>query len=196
VLAASGAIDSGLLGGLGVICLVILTITLWRRSQQRRATARDLTREQRARLRDQEQLRQAMEELLAQLEETATRVDTQIAARTTKLEELLRQADERVLGTTAGGTAVPAGGTAVLAGGTAVLAGGTAVPAGGTAVPAGGTAVPAVKPHGDQRQRVCELADQGKTPIAIAEALHMPIGEVELILNVRHLSSVGPPWPT
>ncbi len=156
MLAANGAIDSGLLGMLGVICLVILTLTLWRRSQQRRATARELTREQRARLRDQEELRQAMEELLAQLEEAATRIDAQITTRTTKLEELLQQVDQRVLGA---------------------------------------AAVSAVKARADQRQRVCELADQGSTPIAIAEELHLPVGEVELILNVRGLSSVGPPPP-
>ena len=147
MLATSGAIDSGLLGMLGVLCLVILTLTWWRRSQQRRTTARALTREQRARLRDQEQLRQSLAELLTQLEETAARVDAQIAARTTKLEDLLRQVDQRALGN-----------------------------------------VSAVK-AGDQHQRVYKLADQGATALAIAEALQMPIGEVELILNVRSFSA-------
>jgi hypothetical protein len=159
VLASSGAIDSGLLGTLGALCLVILTLAFWRRSQQGRSTAREVTREQRARLRDQEQLRQAMQELLAQLEETATRVDAQVGTRITKLEELLRQADERLV----------------------------------TEV---GRAGGVRETCHDQCPRVCELADQGKTPIAIAEALNMPVGEVELMLDVRRLSSVGPPRPT
>ncbi len=34
--------------------------------------------------------------------------------------------------------------------------------------------------------RVCELAAAGRSAVSIAEELDMPVGEVELVLNIRH----------
>lgn len=158
-LGTSGATDNGVLVLLGALCLVILSISVWRRAQPRRATARELTREQRARLRDQEELRKSMDELLVQLEEAATRINTQLDARTANLEALLRRTDERI-----------------------------ARPAAPVAVPTD-KPPPAADAGPPQAQRVCDLADKGTPPIAIADALHMPVGEVELILNLRSYSA-------
>lgn len=162
-LGTGGAIDNGVLVLLGVLCLVILSVSMWRRAQQRRATPRELTREQRARLRDQKELRKSMEELLVQLEEAATRINAQIDARMANLEALLRLADKHITR------------------------------------PAAPVAAPAEKPPRAadagpaQFQRVCDLADKGSPAIAIAEALQMPVGEVELMLNLRSYS--GAPSP-
>ena len=104
-----------------------------------------------------------MEELLAQLEEAATRINAQIDARMANLEALLRLADKHITR------------------------------------PAAPVAAPAEKPPRAadagpaQFQRVCDLADKGSPAIAIAEALQMPVGEVELMLNLRSYS--GAPSP-
>jgi len=37
----------------------------------------------------------------------------------------------------------------------------------------------------DRRRRIYELADAGNTPITIADTLRIPLGEVELLLNLR-----------
>lgn len=39
--------------------------------------------------------------------------------------------------------------------------------------------------YGDLRQAVWRLADEGKSPVEIAEALGVPRGEVLLLLNLR-----------
>ncbi len=159
-LAASGAIDNSLLVLLGVLCLVILSVSLLRQLQHRRVTARDLTREQRARLRDQQELQGSLEELLVQLEETAARINAQIDARLTRLEAAIRAADERV-----GRLDDPVRGQRF------------------GALPT--TPPPPAEASAPKSQRVCELADKGTSALAIADALAMPIGEVELILNLR-----------
>ncbi len=165
-LGASGAIDNGVLILVGVLCLVIVAISVWRRAQQRSALARDLTREQRARLRDQQEVRQSLEELLVQLDEVTTRINTQLDTRMTRLEAMLRLADER-----------------------------TGQPTEPAAAPA--EAPPPAAPRvaadvgGRRWQRVYELADQGTSPIAIAEALQLPVGEVELVLDLRGYSKGG-----
>ncbi|MFZ5814015.1 MAG: hypothetical protein ACOY93_01755 [Bacillota bacterium] len=69
----------------------------------------------------------------------------------------------------------------------------TAVPEVAAAVqpePAAAPVAPAEQPakpprYSDLRQAVFALADQGKSPLEIAEALSVPRGEIQLILNLR-----------
>ena len=88
--------DNGFFYLLAVLCLVMLSVSMLRRSHQRRATSRDLTREQRARLRDQSQIRQSMEELLLQLEEVSRRINAQVDTKFVKLETVIKDADARI----------------------------------------------------------------------------------------------------
>ncbi len=162
-LGTGSATDSGLLVLLGGLCLVILTVSVYRRAQQRRASARDLTREQRARLRDQQELRKSMEDLLGQLEEAAVRINAHIDDRTARLDAALRAADERIARL---GIASPQ-----------------------PPVPDAHERTPPAEPLPARSRRVCELADRGTPSIAIADALKMPVGEVELILNLRNYQS-------
>jgi hypothetical protein len=86
--------------GLWVPLLVFLGIALLliqlRRHQFRSTTARDVTREQFARLRDERGVQQAMDKLLLQLEELSRRINAQVDTRFLKLETVIRDADDRI----------------------------------------------------------------------------------------------------
>jgi hypothetical protein len=173
-----GATDSSVPLLLGALCLAILFVGLLRRWQQRTATGRDLTRAQLARLREQREVQQSMEELLGQLEEASDRINAQLDARFAKLEELIAAADERCGRPSGPDPAIPASTLAALE---------------------PSPAAPAAEPSKPQscdgletrRRRILELADAGTAPAAIADALHAPIGEIELMLNLHSFEQRG-----
>ena len=232
--------DSGFVYLLAVLCLVMLSVSVLRRSHQRRATSRDLTREQLARLRDQTHIRQSMEELLLQLEDVSRRINAQVDTRFMKLETVIRDADARIarleqltnaprseghFPTTR--TTAPSPGaqspapqpppTRAAAPTPAAKADAPpwlnptpaatdefqpglplgAPPADANTSPDGRTAasVPARPSESEtdrqadrtqeRRTRIYELADGGAAPMTIADTLQIPLGEVELILNLR-----------
>ncbi len=163
-----GVLDSGFAILLVVMCLVMLSVSMLRRSHQRRATTRDLTREQFARLRDQKEVRSSMDDLLVQLEEASRRINAQVDTRFAKLEAVIREADEKIVRLEQMGHAAAP-----------IQRAATPSPA---TIPT--TAAPAIS-RGEQRGRIYELADKGTTVVTIADALSMPLGEVELILSLR-----------
>jgi hypothetical protein len=165
-----GATDSSVPLLLGALCLVILFVSLLRRWQQRSATGRELTRAQLARLRELREVQQSMDELLGQLEEVSERINAQLDTRFAKLEALIAATDGC----------------------------GQRTPVTEPASPA--MAVVATETCNDletRRRRILELGDTGTAPAAIADALHAPIGEVELTLNLRSYEQHGAhPAPT
>lgn len=82
-----------LLAFLGVALLLIQL----RRHQFRTTSARDVTRDQSARLRDQRGVQQAMDQLLLQLEELSRRINAQVDTKFLKLETVIRDADDRIV---------------------------------------------------------------------------------------------------
>ena len=204
-----GATDNGFYLPLVVLCLVMLSVSMLRRSQHRSATTRDLTREQLARLRDQKDVRQSMDDLLTQLEEVSRRVNAQVETRFVKLETVIRDADDRIArlellapsakapqhvsgitspaandteSATKGSSDFQPGIAGVVSRATSSLPPSAANPvAESAAVP------PASQPMSreERRRRIYELADAGTTPMTIADTLQVPLGEVELILSLR-----------
>jgi hypothetical protein len=194
----SSTVDSSLLLVLGGLCLAMISVALVRWVRERRVTSRDLTREQRARLREQQEVRRSMEELLTQLEEVSDRINAQTDAQFARLAELIAAADQRIAqleppGDRPRAAAHPKGQPAPVASSflseapprTAELA----VPPGAPplrSATARASATPAPGASRSERfRRIYELADSGSTPIAIADALSLPLGEVELILTLR-----------
>lgn len=155
-----GTTDNYLYLLLGLLCLVMLSVAWWRRSRERRVTAREVTREQVARLRDQDEIRQSMEVLLSQLEEVSRRVSAQVDTELAKLTALIGQADERI----------------------AQLQGRPDMRAVTSSPPPVRNSPPA---RTERCARIYELADVGTPPLTIADTLQLPLGEVELVLNLR-----------
>ena len=200
--------DSGFSYLLIVLCLVMLSVSMLRRTHQRRATARDLTREQLARMRDQTNIRQSMEELLLQLEDVSRRINAQVDTKFARLETVVRDADERIarlqgltgrkrLPTSAVSDTPPTSSPSQKRSPTGPVPGEAFKPGrpAGTA-PAKSDRPPASlvepvspkpAPNGpsDRKAKVYEMADAGAKPMTIADTLQIPLGEVELLLNLR-----------
>jgi len=197
------AVDNGLALLVIMLCLVMLSVAMLRRSQQRQATARQVAREQVARLRDQRELHQSMDDLLVQLEEVSRRVSAQVDTRFAKLEAVIREADERIarleqlFADSAPRKAAPHRPTALQADATprdGVASADSTPQESGTqevTMPRGAQSTASSSCVGpgtyqQRRQRVYEMADAGASAIVIADALQMPLGEVELLLNLRN----------
>jgi hypothetical protein len=168
------ALDNGFFLLLAMLCLVMLSVAMLRRSQQRQATAREVTREHMARLRDQHNLRGSMDDLLVQLEEVARRVNAQVDTRFAKLEAVIHDADQRIarLEQLTGRVTTPAPPL-------------TAPEPAASPPPDPAPPRPPTTPPDERRRRIFDLADQGTSALVIADALQLPIGEVELILSLR-----------
>ncbi len=201
----SSSVDSSLLWALGGLCLAMISVALVRWVRERRVTARDLTREQRARLRDQEEVRRSMEELLTQLEEVADRINAQTGARFAELQDLIAAADQRIAQLQgavdrpdnrdrprcddrprARATAVP---PPVSTPADHALSPALAEPP-VVSAPVSAVAPPATA-RSERFRRIYELADSGSTSIAIADALRLPLGEVELVLSLRRYKAAA-----
>jgi len=196
VVGAIGLTD-GVGYALGALCLVLLSVGVWRYAWERRATAREVTREQRARLRDLDRIRRSMEELLQRLEESARQIDTQAEQRIRALQALMREVDERIAQVRAVPTANPPGAEMSASSPTSCPPSVTP-PAHQPDTPAAPTSWPALteteaRDVVRRRQCICEWADAGTPRARIAEMLGIPLGEVELVLNLREFARQSSP---
>ena len=182
--------DDGMVTLLLVLCAIVIMVVLLRRHQFRGTTHRDMARDHVARIRDQHRLRESMDELLVQLEEVSRRVGAQVDTKFAKLEKVIRDADERVarlegvLGRSGGEFAEPR--AAPPSAPTGAAASLLRSRAGGDFESQAEQRAPAA-PVDPRFERIYELVDAGASPIKVAEQLDMPLGEVELILNLRKL---------
>jgi hypothetical protein len=201
ILSASESAGNGMLTVLLVLCATVIMVMLLRRHQFRKTTGRDVAREQIARIRDQRELRQSMDDLLVQLEELSRRVGAQVDTKFAKLETVIRDADDRiarlehVLGSLDGKQVTARTGSRQTRPAPSAPAVSKAVPSAPSARETGrdpdhesAPVAPAASQHSDPRfGRVCELVDAGASPIEAAEQLGLQLGEVELILNLRKM---------
>jgi hypothetical protein len=192
ILSLSDSGNNGLMMLMLVLCATVIMIVLLRRHQFRGTSRREMARDHVSRIRDQHRLRQSMDELLVQLEEASRRVGAQIDTKFAKLETVIQDADDRlarlehVLGRLGGEKAA----SRASAGGRSTR------PASITRTPptSGAEKVARNSPGRSPGEapdpsfeRVYELIDAGASPLKTAEQLGLPLGEVELILNLRKL---------
>lgn len=141
-------------------------------------------------LAQQRSVERDMSNLLVELSEMARQMTAQIDNRATKLELLIREADEKIAtlraaasngrGRDENGEAAPF---------TRPGAGADTAPStrqGEAADPPAPTAAPAADLIGDRHAAVYGLADAGRSPLQIAQQLGRPTGEIELILALRN----------
>lgn len=183
---AQGDLQNGLFMIVVVLCAITVMLMLLRRRQFRQVTGRDLVREQVARLRDQHQVRASLDDLLLQLEQLQREINAQLDTKFARLEAVVRDADDRIarLGALLGRQ--PAA-TAEQPEPAIRAADGEPAPQPPTAArpsPAAPSRQPA-PPLNPEHRRVYDMTDAGHSPIKVAEALGLTLGEVELILNLR-----------
>ena len=154
-----------------VAVTTLVLIATRRRLRDRQPSLKDYGRQQKARLRDQQNIKHDMEELAVQLQQVARQVNSQIDTRFAKLESCIADADQRIerlerLLRRAGGHE-------------------------GVDVTLADQPAPSPQRDGDTikidpiHQEIYRLADEGKSPPEIARQLARTTGEVELILNLR-----------
>lgn len=202
ILSASDNASNGMMMVLLVLCATTIMIMLLRRHQFRGVTGRDMARDHLARIRDQHKLRESMDQLLVELEEVSRRVGAQVDTKFVKLETVIRDADDRIArledllaGLERRGRSAspahrrdersrPAAPTAKEPTAATPARQATNKNDGAGSTPTGH---PPAEPTDSRFRRVYELVDAGASPIKAAEQLGMPLGEVELILNLRRL---------
>lgn len=150
--------------------LLLITVALLARLRKRRRRAAVAgsgegggitARERLERYRQEKGVRHDLESLMVEIEQLAKRMGSQLDAKTVQLEALIRQADDRLDQLRRASDGGPVTGSA-------------------TAEP---PAAPAGPSDADPLARsVCELAEQGLSPIDIARRLDEHVGKVELIL--------------
>ncbi|MBN2447559.1 MAG: hypothetical protein JXO22_12575 [Phycisphaerae bacterium] len=206
---AAGALTDNLLP----LAMVILAIGIgmWTlRNAQRRARQRSPARDLLDQSREERDVRRSMDTMMVELEEFARRVNAQIDTKAAKLEQLIRDADDRLSQLNAA-SGSPAARVAASAS--------TARPFGANPAdrppaafnrpaidhvvddseeappPSGGvssasqvrqdtSASGRLRPTDERSIEICSLADAGQTPLQIAQSLEMPVGEIELVLRL------------
>jgi len=151
-----------LLGLLGLVTAV--AITMWR--------GKPLPDSPRARRRDfaspertTAQIRDDLETLLVEVQKLSDRLERRLDEKNTAIQDAIKDADQRIFAMRALVQAMREN-------------------------PPAAAATP--NPVDERTQRIYDLADQGRAAIEIAQKLEEPLGEVELILNLRKTFSLAP----
>lgn len=182
------SLPDSLTGPLGMVlvavCAVGILVTLLRGHLFRTASARDLTREQRARLRDQVEIRDQIAELMAQLEQAAQRSAEQIDAKLVEIKESLVAADQRIarLGEPASAPVKRGGGDPAGARSDTVRR------RDAVSLAPREPLTPLVTGADPRRDQVWRSLEAGQSPAQIAEQLKLPLGEIELLANLHGYS--------
>ena len=190
VLSITSGADNGMAMVLLVLCAIVIMVVLLRRHQFRGTPRRDMARDHVARRRDQRQVRQTMDELLVQLEEVSRSVGAQVETKFAKLEKVIRDADDRIArleGVLERSGSEPSAAPASTPPTTPKVAARPSRDGAGREPQRHPEPIPPIQPVDPRFQRVYDLVDAGTSTIRAAEQLNLPLGEVELILNLRKL---------
>lgn len=159
-----------------LVGIVLMVISLRRRSEHRERPPSEVARDYARRVRDHEPVKGDMEALLVEIQEMARQISAQLDTKFAKLDVLLRDADDRIrqlerLTTQAGRPGVD------------------------VTVDDDGPRIAVAPTDGngngltDEQRKIYGLADAGRTAIEIAQQTGQNPGEVELILALRRKAS-------
>jgi len=184
----------------GLATFVLLTIVLALRRKSDEASSRLHRRELDAANRQAVAIRQDMAELLSELRALSERIDRQLDDKCGELRGAIEEADRRIASLSELiGSSQRAGGVAATSGQSPVLRGRSAMNDSAPqpdpvhtrleepiADPCMSAVENAASDPDVRAGRIHRLADQGLTAPEIARRLEEPLGEVELILNLRN----------
>ena len=140
-----------------VVGLTILMLSTRRKLRDHQQQTHPTARERFTELEREVKTTRNVEEVMLELDQLSRQIHGRLDTKFAKLETAIRDADQRI----------------------ARLGQSPGTPAGEPP-----TAAPAAREK--RRRQVYEMADAGNDAMAIADALQLPLGEVELILNVRN----------
>ncbi|MEM1329978.1 MAG: hypothetical protein AAGG07_05405 [Planctomycetota bacterium] len=126
--------------------------------------------------------RESLETVMADCEELAQRMASIMEAKAARLETLIADADERLAKLE---RSEQRGATPSLAAEPEVRLPRRTHSGDQRPEPPTSPAAPEPDQHGDMRQRIYDLADQGLSPVQIAQRTSQPTGQVELVLALR-----------
>jgi hypothetical protein len=222
VLGMTDSVQSGFLAALLVFAAVSISLLLVRRKYARTTSNRETGRDAVERIKDTQRIRDVADDLLVRLEQVAREVNAELDTKFTRLECVVRDADDRIarlqhlLAQVSAETSQgPELKTQDSARSESAITTPPPVKAASVSkrstvdqsrqhrravnstensgqsderAPAGSEASGArQRPTDPHRQRVYDMFDAGRPLIQIAEALDLPLGEVELILNLREM---------
>jgi hypothetical protein len=175
--------NSLMLIGASALCFIVLmTIAMRRRVGEKMGAPKFTSRERLEELTAHRGMRDDMQELLVELEELARKINAQIDTKFAKLEASIADADRRIVelrGLAGTRDAAASGKPARTSNGLNIV-----VDDAGAQATSDADAAPRDDVD-DRRRRVYALADAGKSPLEIAEAVGQTPGEIELILSLR-----------
>ncbi len=182
-----------------VIVVTMIMISTRRRAADRGSSPRAYAREQLAKVREQEGMRDDLQELMMQLEKLAREINAQVDTRFAKLEKAIADADARLaeLKRLGVGEATPVETVQEQPADGPVLEPRESTPTESdrgkgvvdeVAADSGdATADEPVDAAESVERRIVELSRAGKSPLEIARALGRDVGEVELIIKLKGL---------
>lgn len=165
--------NAPIIGALALLAMVLLSISIRRRARERMGPPTQTARERLQELAEQRGVRDDMEQLLAELQDLARKINAQIDTKFAKLEAAIADADRRIAALDRLIHQQAGGGIDVTVGDETPSGEGPSSPSPPPAAP------------DTAHARVYELADAGKSPVEIAQATGRTPGEVELILALR-----------
>lgn len=207
MLADAVTLENGMIFVVGALALTFLSLGWARRAQRRMASSTERNREDLRLMREQATLPSTMSELMVQLEDFSRRINAQLDTKFARLETVVRDADDRIARLEAllkqtgqtkpqptpkaqpAATTPPREARPTNADRDERRKEPAAVDAAKTDVPSPGSVAvnPNLLPRHETAQRVYALADGGASAIQIAEQTELPLGEVELLLNLRQM---------
>lgn len=163
-----------------LVGIVLMVISLRRRSEHRERPPSEVARDYARRVRDHEPVKGDMEALLVEIQEMARQISAQLDTKFAKLDVLLQDADDRIrqlerLTTQAGRPGVDV----------TVDDDGPRI----DVAPTDGNGNGNGNGLTDEQRKIYGLADAGRTAIEIARQTGQNPGEVELILALRRKAS-------
>jgi len=154
------------------VLLITMSMMMGIRKKRRRSGTQSSARERVDELRHKQAVRGDLEQLMSEIEQLSKRFGAQLDAKTVQMERLIDEADRKIAELQRLEQAHREASCAQ-------------PPEASPVKPPSLSTPEPLSPDDELKRAVCELADRGHDPVAIAQKLNEHVGKVELILALR-----------